>query len=155
MAAPKRERPPSWLDGPNPFLTERSQAQPGTRSKGASEMTQNTSYRSNNVWSKARCLDRNPDDWFPEMGDRNGSQIRPVRQICASCPLRAKCLRIAISIHVESATTLTGIWGGLRAEEIRQAISEGQDIRQMLRTARVLAVKLAGKPGKTRKKVAA
>jgi hypothetical protein len=115
-------------------------------------MTENTSYRSNNVWSKARCLDRNPDDWFPEMGDRNGSQIRPVRQICASCPLRAKCLRIAISIHVESATTLTGIWGGLRAEEIRQAISQGHDIRQMLRTARVLAVKLPGKPGKTREK---
>ena len=65
------------------------------------------------VWMlDARCLDADPEAFFPE----KGGSTREAKRICAACPVRPECLDYAIT-HDERF----GIWGGLSERERRRA----------------------------------
>lgn len=52
-----------------------------------------------------------PDLWYPE----TGQSAEPAKGICASCVVRAPCLRYALE-HEEHGT-----WGGLTANERKRS----------------------------------
>ena len=59
----------------------------------------------------ARCLDADPETFFPE----KGGSTREAKRICASCPVQAECLEHAL-VNDERF----GIWGGLSERERRR-----------------------------------
>lgn len=60
----------------------------------------------------ARCLDADPEAFFPE----KGGSTREAKRICADCPVAEPCLEYALE-HDERF----GIWGGLSERERRRA----------------------------------
>jgi WhiB family transcriptional regulator, redox-sensing transcriptional regulator len=64
------------------------------------------------VWMlEARCLDADPEAFFPE----KGGSTREAKRICAACPVREDCLD-----HALSNDERFGIWGGLSERERRR-----------------------------------
>ena len=61
--------------------------------------------------SEAKCLQADPDTFFPE----KGGSTREAKRICAECPVRSECLEHALE-HDEKF----GIWGGLSERERRK-----------------------------------
>jgi WhiB family redox-sensing transcriptional regulator len=59
----------------------------------------------------ARCLQAEPDTFFPE----KGGSTREAKRICSSCDVRDACLEYALA-HDERF----GIWGGLSERERRK-----------------------------------
>jgi WhiB family transcriptional regulator, redox-sensing transcriptional regulator len=78
---------------------------------------------------RAACLHEDPELFFPEW--TKGPEIDRARQVCAGCPVRARCLDWALS-HGAAF----GIWGG-RTEAERRAMRAASAGNQ-------------GAPGKTR-----
>ncbi len=63
-------------------------------------------------WAKkARCLEADPDTFFPE----KGGSTREAKRICAGCEVRAECLEYALENDERF-----GIWGGLSERERRR-----------------------------------
>lgn len=58
-------------------------------------------------------------NWFPE----RGADVRLARSVCAACAARTDCLAYGLD-NVWSGSP-HGIWGGLSANQIRQALSDG------------------------------
>lgn len=83
------------------------------------EVTQD--FRS--TWrERAICAGEDPNTFFPASGDPG---IR-ARQVCASCPVRADCLKRAI------ADDEWGIWAGLDRDQrraLRQATNDQGELR--------------------------
>jgi len=66
-----------------------------------------------NDWMlQARCLDADPEAFFPE----KGGSTREAKRICAACPVREECLEYALENDERF-----GIWGGLSERERRRA----------------------------------
>lgn len=66
-----------------------------------------------NDWMlQARCLDADPEAFFPE----KGGSTREAKRICAACPVRDDCLDYALANDERF-----GIWGGLSERERRRA----------------------------------
>jgi WhiB family transcriptional regulator, redox-sensing transcriptional regulator len=66
-----------------------------------------------NDWMlEARCLDADPEAFFPE----KGGSTREAKRICAACPVRDECLQYALDNDERF-----GIWGGLSERERRRA----------------------------------
>lgn len=61
---------------------------------------------------EARCLDADPEAFFPE----KGGSTREAKRICATCPVRTECLE-----HALASDERFGIWGGLSERERRRA----------------------------------
>ncbi len=61
---------------------------------------------------EARCLDADPEAFFPE----KGGSTREAKRICAACPVRVECLDYALRNDERF-----GIWGGLSERERRRA----------------------------------
>jgi WhiB family transcriptional regulator, redox-sensing transcriptional regulator len=61
--------------------------------------------------SRARCLETDPEAFFPEEGNTS----RRAKRVCRSCEVRAECLAYALE-HDER----DGIWGGLTERERRR-----------------------------------
>jgi WhiB family redox-sensing transcriptional regulator len=61
---------------------------------------------------EARCLDADPEAFFPE----KGGSTREAKRICAACPVRDECLQYALENDERF-----GIWGGLSERERRRA----------------------------------
>jgi len=59
----------------------------------------------------AKCLQADPDTFFPE----KGGSTREAKRICAQCPVRAECLEYALDNDERF-----GIWGGLSERERRK-----------------------------------
>lgn len=59
---------------------------------------------------RARCLDADPEAFFPE----KGGSTREAKRICGVCPVREECLEYSIE-HEQRF----GIWGGLSERERR------------------------------------
>ena len=59
----------------------------------------------------ARCLDADPEAFFPE----KGGSTREAKRICAACPVRDECLDYALANDERF-----GIWGGLSERERRR-----------------------------------
>lgn len=64
-------------------------------------------------FTDALCAQVDPEVFFPQTGQSN----IPAKRICAQCPIRERCLEVAL-INKESI----GIFGGLSADE-RQKLS--------------------------------
>jgi WhiB family redox-sensing transcriptional regulator len=60
---------------------------------------------------QARCLQAEPDTFFPE----KGGSTREAKRICASCDVRDLCLDYALANDERF-----GIWGGLSERERRR-----------------------------------
>lgn len=60
---------------------------------------------------QAACNGLNPDLFFPEKGQTSG----PARRVCASCPVAAECLDMALEQNLQF-----GIFGGMSARERRR-----------------------------------
>ena len=61
--------------------------------------------------SEARCLQADPDTFFPE----KGGSTREAKRICAECEVRTECLEYALENDERF-----GIWGGLSERERRK-----------------------------------
>jgi WhiB family transcriptional regulator, redox-sensing transcriptional regulator len=61
--------------------------------------------------AEARCLQAEPDTFFPE----KGGSTREAKRICASCDVRDECLEYALANDERF-----GIWGGLSERERRK-----------------------------------
>ncbi len=59
----------------------------------------------------ARCLDADPEAFFPE----KGGSTREAKRICADCPVVEPCLEYALANDERF-----GIWGGLSERERRR-----------------------------------
>lgn len=59
----------------------------------------------------AKCLDADPEAFFPE----KGGSTREAKRICAACPVREECLDHAL-LNEERF----GIWGGYSERERRR-----------------------------------
>ncbi len=59
----------------------------------------------------ARCLDADPEAFFPE----KGGSTREAKRICADCPVKEPCLDYALANDERF-----GIWGGLSERERRR-----------------------------------
>ncbi len=59
----------------------------------------------------AKCLDADPEAFFPE----KGGSTREAKRICAACPVRDECLE-----HALSNEERFGIWGGYSERERRR-----------------------------------
>ncbi|HWF80911.1 MAG TPA: WhiB family transcriptional regulator [Streptosporangiaceae bacterium] len=67
-------------------------------------------------WSVAACRDAEPELFFPISATAASSRlVKRAKLICASCPVRSKCLSYALDHRQEQ-----GIWGGLTEEERRR-----------------------------------
>lgn len=67
-------------------------------------------------WSLAACSDAEPELFFPiSATPASGRQVKRAKRICASCPVRSRCLSYALDHRQEQ-----GIWGGLTEEERRR-----------------------------------
>ena len=63
-------------------------------------------------WAKqAKCLQAEPDTFFPE----KGGSTREAKRICALCEVRAECLEYALENDEHF-----GIWGGMSERERRR-----------------------------------
>lgn len=59
----------------------------------------------------ARCLDADPDAFFPE----KGGSTREAKRICSQCDVREECLEYALDNDERF-----GIWGGMSERERRR-----------------------------------
>lgn len=59
----------------------------------------------------ARCLEADPDAFFPE----KGGSTREAKRICAQCHVREECLEYALNNDERF-----GIWGGMSERERRR-----------------------------------
>ncbi len=59
----------------------------------------------------AKCLDADPDAFFPE----KGGSTRDAKRICAACSVRDECLQYALGNDERF-----GIWGGMSERERRR-----------------------------------
>lgn len=66
-----------------------------------------------NLWwqSKARCLEVDPEIFFPE----RGGSSKAARAVCTQCPVAMECLRYALANREQF-----GIWGGTSERERRK-----------------------------------
>jgi WhiB family transcriptional regulator, redox-sensing transcriptional regulator len=64
------------------------------------------------VWMlEARCLDADPEAFFPE----KGGSTREAKRICGICPVQQECLEYALERDQRF-----GIWGGMSERERRR-----------------------------------
>jgi WhiB family redox-sensing transcriptional regulator len=61
--------------------------------------------------SGAKCLNADPDVFFPE----KGGSTREAKRICSECPVRDECLEYALEEDERF-----GIWGGMSERERRK-----------------------------------
>lgn len=54
-----------------------------------------------------------PDDWYPEWGQKNSPRSQLAVRVCQACPVRRKCLEYALA-----SDERWGIWGGMNNDEI-------------------------------------
>jgi WhiB family redox-sensing transcriptional regulator len=60
---------------------------------------------------EARCLDADPEAFFPE----KGGSTREAKRICGICPVQQECLEYALERDQRF-----GIWGGMSERERRR-----------------------------------
>jgi WhiB family redox-sensing transcriptional regulator len=88
-------------------------------------------------WStEARCLDLDPELFFPTGdGKQSVPQIAVAQQICSTCPVKLKCLKLALATDAQY-----GIWGGTTPKE-RARLRRRADISRNRRTLVVVRSK--------------
>ena len=63
-------------------------------------------------YTRAACLDHDPELWFPDPADTITE--RYAKRICGDCPGKAACLDVAMRRERDTGKdSRTGIWGGL------------------------------------------
>lgn len=71
-----------------------------------------TAFEGELSWmEQSRCLDADPDAFFPE----KGGSTREAKRICSACDVREECLAYALENEERF-----GIWGGLSERERRR-----------------------------------
>jgi WhiB family transcriptional regulator, redox-sensing transcriptional regulator len=71
-----------------------------------------TAFEGELAWMEsARCLDADPDAFFPE----KGGSTREAKRICGQCEVRDECLEYALDNDERF-----GIWGGMSERERRR-----------------------------------
>ncbi|MFD9408174.1 WhiB family transcriptional regulator [Streptomyces sp. NPDC059989] len=80
--------------------------------------------RAEHVWewqATAACRGTG-SEWFfhpeGERGEERATRDETAKRICAWCPVRAQCLRHALSVQEPY-----GVWGGLTEEERRRTLA--------------------------------
>ena len=89
--------------------------------------TMMTDQASSEDWrNRARCLDRDPEMFFPQERDYSIA-YRAAKLVCKSCPVVTQCLQFAIDNQCE------GIWGGTTSNERRTKFGQlrSQNIRHL------------------------
>lgn len=70
------------------------------------------------VYEGAACRHRPDLDWFPER-HAGGHTLAELRAVCASCPVQAECLDMALTDHLEY-----GVYAGTSERQRRKLRSE-------------------------------
>lgn len=89
--------------------------------------------------TEARCLDADPDVFFPESGEPTSTALA----ICETCPVREPCARWGIDNEDE------GIWGATTPGD-RHAIREGRITLERVWNRNRQTCRLCGDPVKAR-----
>lgn len=77
-------------------------------------------------WTKAACLGRNTNMWYPERGHIAAGVY--ALTICADCPIQPDCLNWALETGEDH-----GIWGGLTETERAEARNNSDQAQRALR----------------------
>jgi hypothetical protein len=83
---------------------------PGCRSL-ATLLTPRAATLTDDEQMQALCAQADPDTWFPEKGGNPSAAQR----ICAGCPIRERCLEVAL----ENGET-QGVWGGMCGNDLKR-----------------------------------
>jgi WhiB family redox-sensing transcriptional regulator len=68
--------------------------------------------------ASAACRFEDPEVFFPRSGVGRAQQIARAKAVCARCPVRVRCLDLALRI----GRTAHGIFGGMTKSERRELI---------------------------------
>ena len=72
--------------------------------------------RLDETWKdQARCVETDPESFFPSKGDRRG--VNAAKRVCKNCPVMDECLQYALTF---AAWNLPGIWGGTSERQRRE-----------------------------------
>lgn len=88
------------------------------------------------------CLTRDPEEYFPLVGEREASERKYLaeqaraRGLCAGCPVVTECLELALRTRMGRY----GVWGGASEWERVRIISARAAERRASRTAALQAV---------------
>lgn len=69
--------------------------------------------------ARAACARLDPGLFFPDGAE---AETRQAKRVCAACPVRAECLRFALTSPEQY-----GIWGGLTEGERRERTASPRD----------------------------
>ena len=67
--------------------------------------------------TQGNCADKPPAMFFPS----DGVGVEVARRLCATCPVKAKCLEYALHNHIDH-----GVWGGTSERERRRILRAGR-----------------------------
>lgn len=69
--------------------------------------------------NQAACRNQPADAFFPrERSDGGSDQVRHAKAICRTCPVRRRCLQLALDYENDQPRVYRhGIWGGLTPRE--------------------------------------
>lgn len=73
---------------------------------------------------QARCLEVDPDEFFPEQGETSRDAVA----VCRRCPVAAECLE-----HALDTNERFGVWGGLTERgrrQLKRKLNHGTDTEQ-------------------------
>jgi len=76
-----------------------------------------TSHFTQDEVDQALCTKESPQLFFPERGQGGGAGnllVREAKKVCAKCPIRERCLDLALENH-----EAYGVWGGTSERERR------------------------------------
>ena len=69
----------------------------------------------NTDWTGAACIGHDPTIWFPPPG---AGEYERARHICERCPIRERCLEVAMDWEARRGTkSRYGMFGGLTPDE--------------------------------------
>lgn len=92
---------------------------------------------------RATCRSVDPDLFFPVStpgSDRYAAEVAEAKQVCGNCPVRARCLEVALGI--EGKRDRFGVAGGLDQDE-RTALRHRRDAERKVAAAAEVPVALA------------
>ena len=75
-------------------------------------------------FSKAKCLDGDPDFFFPTSRVELEERLPQLQHFCGTCIHQAECLTYAIDNQISD-----GFWAGKTAEEIKELWKEKENLR--------------------------
>ncbi len=86
-----------------------------------------------------KCLDTDPELWFPATKTDTNRALKTLKAICQSCPFHQSCLDFAVTNAVE------GVWGGTDDDERRSIRRRASRREPVYPATRDMVLRMAGR----------